>query len=272
MNECLVTTLKSVVNDDNLHKLGDIIAEKRSDIENTSDYCYMKFASPDDLSVEIINDGQFCEFDSGTPNPSAGKTVVLPAEITQQIWVTMGTRFRIMPRYNMTEWSCNRTNINFDDFSYMSNLKNIYATFVNEVTGSLATIANLPVLESFIMSGDTGKRVQIYDTIEVFAKQKTLRMFGCMRTYVQGDLTIAFGSNTNIERLEIADTNITGSIESFVTAQIAAGRSNGSITIPYIKNCKLTFEGTPVSTNENVHASSNTISWTSDGTITWSTI
>lgn len=95
--------------------------------------------------------------------------------------------------------------------------------------------------------------------VSSISSMKLAHVFLDGQTTVTGDIT-SFGSMTDLVELRIWNTKITGSVEEFVAAQVAAGRTNGVVKI-WNANGKVTFNGS------NVSEGHHNIQWTSASNI-----
>lgn len=266
MNKCLVTTLKGVVNDNNLRKLGEFRFTKRAGIAATADSCFVSVSSIEDSTVEILNDGQFCQSGSGIPDTAAGKIKTFPAGSTYSFWVTPGSIVSIRSKYTITRLAHAYADFDLSELNYMTELKELICQFSGGLTGDIAELTKLSKLNYLALPQAT----KLTGNISALSSMTNLTYIALNYSRLSGDIA-SLGTLTNLDTLSLGDSVITGNIEDLVSAQISAGRTSGTIALPYIKATKLFYEGQPVATNPNVPANSsnNAISWTSDGTITW---
>lgn len=258
MNECLVTKLKASVEDASLPVIGEMIFTRRSKTN-----AYFGLNVDDEIKVEILNDGYFYK-DSTLTETIASKTKTVAAG-NHAFYVTEGSVIRVTPRYCISRIAFETAELDLSQLTYMTSLKEIVSSGTY-TTGSIEVLA--PYRLTQISLHLTYYR--IYGNLEVFEDLTELATFNVQRSHVIGDIAKCFGKSIKLTFLNIADSDITGSIESFVAAQIAAGRTTGTITFPYATACDVTYNGISLRKNTDITASdSNKLSWTSDGTITW---
>ena len=65
-------------------------------------------------------------------------------------------------------------------------------------------------------------------------------------TQVQGDIAVAFGNCTKMTKLLIRNSNVSGTVEELMQAQISAGRVSGVLDISASKT-SVTCNGLPIS-------------------------
>lgn len=263
MNECLVTKLKSSVNDDNLRLVGEIRVVKNSGMENNGENCYIGIASSETMEATILNEGYFC-LSTGEKDVTVGKT----KDFTSDLWVSAGSVVRIAPRYMVTRINFSRLSMDLSDLSYLENLTNLTIKG-NGIKGNIESLSVSPL--SDVQITDTGDNV--VGSLESIKDLSKLTSISINRTRISGDIAKCFGKSVGLSNMQIAESEMSGSIESFVAKQISNGRTSGTVYLPYAKLCgKVTFEGLLLKDNSNVPAQSanNSFSWTSNGTITWS--
>lgn len=270
MNECLVTKLKASVADNSLRVLGEFRFAKRNDLAGyNADNAFLQIASESEVEITILNDGYFCQSGSLERNPSVGKSVIVPAGTQKAYYLSAGSEVRIVPKYGITQLFINAIVVELSEFAYINKMPNITAIGPG-VRGSVESFANIENVRT-IACGETN--YQIYGNLEKIKNLAGLQSIIITKSHVTGDITKCFGKSIALTQMSIADSDMTGSIEAFVAAQIAAGRPTGTISIPYAKACRgVTFEGVTLNANTNLPSltASNQFSWTSDGTITWS--
>lgn len=269
MNECLVTKLKASVADDSLRVLGELRFAKIKDVEPSAETTFMQIKSDSEVVITILNDGYFCKRDSAERDPTKGRSVIVPAGALSSHWISLGSEVRIVPKYNITVLNTPFTAVDLAEFAYINKIKNIIANGPG-VRGSIESFASIENLKT-ISCSETN--YQIYGNLEKIKNFAGLESIIITKSHVTGDITKCFGKSIALTQMSIADSDMTGSIEAFVAAQIAAGRPTGTIGIPYAKACRgVTFEGVTLNANTNLpsNTASNQFSWTADGTITWS--
>lgn len=270
MSECLVTKLKASVADDSLRVLGELRFAKRANIEQTLESMFTRIypgADAGDIELTILNDGYFCN-SNAERDESMGKTVVCQAGINTNVYISLGSIVRINPKYNLKDWMVNVIDIDIAELSY--------TTLMTQISLSgIGIRGNIEVFKNHIL---TSLRVdecnyQVYGNLEEIKDLSDLTFISVTKTHVTGNISKCFGNSLSLNTLRIADSDMTGSLEDFVSKQIAGGRTNATIKLPYAKVCKgITYKGVTLNMSTDVPslADGNQFSWTSDGTITWS--
>jgi hypothetical protein len=269
MNECLVTKLKASVADDSLRVLGEFRFTKRKDVEPTADNAFMQIKSESETEITILNDGYFCKNSSTEQDTTKGKSVTVPANTDRSFFISAGSEVSIAPKYGITLLNINSMEVDLSEFAYVNKISTVIA-LGSGIRGSVENFANIEHLKG-ISCGETNYKV--YGNLEKIKNLAELKNISVTKSHVTGDITKCFGKSVELTTMSIADTDMTGSIDTLVAAQIAAGRSTGTIKIPFAKSCKgITFDGIALNANDNLPSlsASNQFSWTADGTITWS--
>lgn len=229
MNQCLVTKLKASVNNDSLPILGGFIVK----VTNLSDRLRMLFAG---CTMDV--DGSATIYDNATDN-----VIPVPFASIADIKVSAGTyKLVVKDKYNLTQIAFRGTNDN--------DLRPCVSFNIEELE---------PCTELTVLSLS---RTKCYGDIKYISGLTSMSFVDVNYTDVTGDIA-SLGKMTNLTNWSIANSKLIGSIENFVKAQRANGRTVFSTGIPsHIYNTNITFNGVKVSSNP-----ADKLTWT-ENTIT----
>lgn len=270
MKECLVTKLKESVEDDSLLKLGEFIITKKSDITPnlTTTRVRTRSAIPGmDLYVEVKSGNGFYTDNTLSATTKEPKTLVPGAP---EYYVSPGTIIGVRPKSYVAYFEADYCIIDLSQLKYLTNLRVldfVYCDLIGSLK-DLATGIGSAFTEIYIERANAALNINDLRDVKSLTK--------CKFTYndnIVGTVAEAFGSNTNIESFDFAFTKVSGSLENFVAAQIAAGRTSATVAFPWAAAAaNVTYKGIPLSSNPDlpVAGNNNAFSWTSNGTITWS--
>lgn len=286
---CLVKKLKGTVNNPNLEKFGHIILECVSGSNNfVNIVCAPGYES---LKVTVIEgsidhvtsgvsmiDSTHCVIPSdigsgsGFFTPNANQAIVIDVEgfygMKNMLPYLHGDKNVNRLRYTQATVIDVRnpaSAFNVESFSSFSACESIELRDTgNKLNGNLSFIKDFPLTNFLYMFAPSTIQVQLnasdFSNITTLV---TLILEDNKISTISGDIATLFGSLTSLTTLRIAGTNISGTVEGFVAAQIAAGRTTCTgITIG--RNLAgVTYNGSVIS-----GSSSKTLSWTSASDIT----
>lgn len=286
---CLVKKLKGTVNNPNLEKLGHVTLECVSGSNNfvpivcASGYESLKVTviegSIDHVTSGVsMKDSTHCVVPSGASTgtgfftPNANQAIVIDVEgycgMRDSFPYLHGDKNLNKLRYTQaTRIDVRNPASEFDveSFSSFSACKSIELRDTeNKLKGNLSFIKDFSLTNFLYMSAPSTIQVQLnasdFSNITTLV---TLILEDNKISTISGDIATLFGSLTRLTTLRIAGTNISGTVEGFVAAQIAAGRTTCTgITIG--RNLAgVTYNGSVIS-----GSSSKTLSWTSANDIT----
>lgn len=266
MKNCLITKLKTSIDDNNIPYLGELRLKMKPVASPTVDSAYVSIGSTKEGTIRILNDGVFYKINTTTVDETAGKEKKL-LDGTTEVYVSPESVISILPRYGITSIFANGATLDISHLDYIENLKSISVSG-SELTGSIDVFKGYKNLQTVHLR----QSKNIVGNIESLKDSTNLKKVHFANTNVEGSLVSAFGNKTQLAVLELSETKVTGSIEGLVSAQIAAGRTSGSIQMPWAKATNtITFEGNLLSQNANISSSATTtFSWDSSGAITWS--
>lgn len=254
--KCLVTKLKAVVNDDSLRKLGELKIGRSGGIENTNSALMYLYMTQEGRAVLA----------KGNWSDNYGASVK-PIQADKQVRLdrTDGSVVEIFDRYYIKELYVENAKVDLSDFTYMKELiKLTLNSNTKNVTGNIGIFTDMSKLEyiqirSYGVEGD----------ISVFGSIENIKYISLADTNVVGDIA-TIGQLTKLTTLALAETKVSGIIESFVAAQVSAGRTSGEITMPYVMAARnITYNGVSLSQLSLTPSSNNKLSWNGND-ITWS--
>lgn len=249
MGNCLVTKLKGIVNNPNLPKLGELVVQARGLTSATGQNinCYngvadaMKYKLDDGYSFNTIvwNGSAYAEGASsglnevevtGVNNTLFSAGYCIPSGYTGKV--------RISPKYQIIKFDLSQNDssveLNIEDLKYCP-LTSFTAASKAVVNGDIGvfkdstTLTTLMVSSSYSLGGDI-KDIPV-----------SITDFQAVTTSVEGSIN-NLGNHVNLVRLWINNSNITGTIEQFVAAQVAAGRTSGTVAVD-IHASQVTYQG-----------------------------
>ena len=244
MKKCLVTKLKSVVDNDELLRMGELrisVSRVGSPSENTQGF---GFAFSKDTQLEIIGEGYFTD---STLTQNKGKVITVPAytKITDitDVYVSNGDfEVAILDKYALTSlifFTTGHTNssivtnrtIDIDSLKYsrnlfIVNLKNANAfgdiavfknkTFLNyvrinsdKVYGDIACLSNLTDLSQVNLSS-----CKISGDIKALNSSKNIQVVNFYKTGVYGDINM-FTDKSRLVSCNLTTTKTVGDISAF---------------------------------------------------------
>lgn len=265
MNNCLITQLRTSVNDDTLEYLGSIVIGKKY-YTLTKDNAYSLITPIDGytLTAQIITGG----FLDNNLALITDKEKLLNGD---SIYIASNSKVKIYQKYYIKQISSSFSIINLNHLYNLPNLEVIYTDNSNfyGTIDMLKHNTNISVIyfanTSYTLSGN----------IESLSELLKLEQIVLHKSNCTGDITKAFGKCTKLNTLDIADTDCYGSLNEFVNTQIQYGRTTGTIAINYpTVISKIKQDNIPLSQHPSVIQLSSSfayITWTEDGTITWHT-
>ena len=264
---CLVTKLKSTVDNSNLEILGavDLVVLPQS----SNGFVSMQTATDTTADVEVF-DNTIESVTSGNVKKDDTHCQVGSASMGGfKLYAKKATRVRVFNKYVLKKLGAGTNSVN-DVIGGYSRLKNcnindIYITLSEDLDVSAFTGLNLDSLTSFMLAGeDTSYTVQLTGDIKPFIDGAVnMTSFGLtnlnttgMKKYNIADL---FGNKTKITTLRItSNAFLTGTVEAFVAAQRAAGRTTNTEGIAISSNL-----GTYVTFNGSyIPSGTGNVSWT----------
>lgn len=253
--DCLVTKLKGTVNDDSLNRLGCIKLKGHSLSNERITNTFFKMIY-DTESTFYKNKGTLIATTSTDVNSPIVTGTIFAGHFGQ------GDFNVDFEKYNLIEIELHQLNddidefINWDDFSYCKKLKKIYITHIKL---DLSELNKYSKLTSINFGDSTSRWEGITGNISSLKNNTLLTEINLNRCInVVGELS-QLGTLTQLSNLFISTTSITGTVEDFVEAQRNAGRTEGSIEVPYIGSCVgVSFNGRSI---EN--KSDSVLTWTS---------
>ena len=234
-NDCLVTKLKSVVDNDSLKTFG---AFKISLDGAASTKLKVQSAKAQNVKVlegfVTISGQNVSEF-------------TVPANTLYTIYSDVSRKVVLLfsDKYSITSIVSPFAGLGFDleDLKYSDNLHIVDCGADSvDVIGNVSSVENLNLIEKFNLKRSS----KVTGNISAFSGLTTLTELtlpGCNR--LEGDIE-SLGNLTSLISLRLGETVLGGTLESLVKAQVGNGRTSGSISMGYLKTTNMTFNGVSV--------------------------
>lgn len=267
-NDCLVKRLKGVVDNDNLPEYGTLAFDVPAN--SISDFVNFNVGGFPGQVLSWNGGVTMEEWGGGFITSPYEIPINAPANLGFKLHSgnTDGT-VRIKSKYAMVEGTSSSGLFalplkygenNIKSISYWFKGKNLVfgldRQHVNDITGNVEELAeNCPTIQSVELESCPNLNVNInridFSGARSFSCHRSGIVSGSLASFkntgvgniafqsselghITGDIVDAFGSNIALTELCIyKEPNITGSIENFVAAQRAAGRTTGTITIGF---------------------------------------
>jgi hypothetical protein len=260
MGNCLVTKLKGVVDNDNLPILGKLAFNAKRGTGNNV-YGLNRIGFNEDATIEVLH---------GSIGGQRSITIfanTFPYLIELGEFVTdEGYDYLtiVVPKYNIKYLTFLQSldvnfgvNVNMNDFEY-SILSGLYIIYNGDRQNKIKVIMNKSVSEKLTELEMASSEIQgePFDVTD-------LGLNGRLSRLGLGGVTNLIGSMNNLGFSPISylggpnTKNVSFNIEQFVANNRTAGRTTGSLSLPYIGACNCTFNGAAVDNQE-----SNSLSWT----------
>ena len=228
-NDCLVTKLKGVVQNDNLDKLNII---------TFTVYAGCNFRITPTANITINSTvGMKCYYGTSNDGQTVTSTTV-QHEAEASIDLSAGSEVSIESKYSIYNFAARwdpALNINISKLAY-SALHYLYAPG-SGVTGELSAFKTTPNLtEAFLGS------TNISGNLQNLSNCVGLEKIEIDQTNIGGSIT-DLGNLINLISINLYRTAVTGSIEELAAAQVSAGRTSGTLDVTY--GAPITYNGEP---------------------------
>lgn len=282
MNNCLVTKLKGVVDNDNLNYLGWITINKL-----TGGVSQLIFKSQTlSVTCKIVGEGYFTN-STGTENYGKELTIT-HSDIGVAYFYVSGDVRKLLVKNDESlvnisirdNYNPQSLKMNVEDLAYITSLKN----FELSKTPSYGDISKLKGSYLRIAIWETDIHGNLYDVLQrslniltqlqlntnvtIEGSLSPIQLLSqdtileSINTYTSNQISGNFEllGNTNINSFQIGavSKDITGSIEQFVANKRSSGRTEGSLSFIGTNYTAVTYNNSPI-TNNNV-----TVTWTAD--------
>lgn len=243
MENCLLTTLKAAVQNENLSKLGVLRVHiiKKDTIGSNDDRLIISPVSGSSITIKIVgNTGGFSTTSTGprttTEITISSETSLWFANETYDVEVSNKYAIKMFYAAGLAYGSIISCNIN--ELVYSGHLYNL--SFNDDhFTGDIKSIKNMS--ELYIYEDSTGS--EVYGSLAEMMDGNTLGEISMLKmqynNHVSGVLS-EVGGLVSLATLYPSKL-ITGSIEDFADAQLAAGRTSGSVVVK--GNNLITYNG-----------------------------
>lgn len=229
-NNCLQTTLKSVVQNDNLIKIGEMFLTVKSIDSPTATQSGVRFITGAG-AVTLTAPGLYLatSFEGLTSEPKS--TITIPANTMQSIYfangnykVILSNKYALVTLESLSADYAGIVSWGINEVIY-NNTKNFDMT-CNK--GCYGDISNINANSSFGFRQFRANNSPITGDIAGFSNSTnctSIELTNCEE--IKGNIK-SLGSLININSLLLRFTGVTGTIEEFVAAQVAAGRTSCS--------------------------------------------
>lgn len=229
MGDCLITKLKSNIQDVNVPKLGDIIIKLPIVVDTYAKIRGSGEGTSTQITATIIQGGLFVD-----TNTEEIKTKGFGADVS--IMTNIPSTISISKKYNLYRFQVEKAELNLDDFAESSKLEflecpscTLSGSFKN-LPKSIAVLTILKSSPSADFNVSDLSHISRLETVNLSNSNaygnieslsiltgylNSLNLSNCSNT--EGDINIAFPSSVPIKKLTISNCkNITGSISQFL--------------------------------------------------------
>lgn len=237
MGNCLVTRLKGIVENDNLEVFGTLVLEFEPSASSITGMAMYYKANPDGS-----RDGVIAELKGGATFADGSTTSIFPTNNFAPAINSNGKKFKLVvyDKYRLESLIIPQGLIGANDIQKVNYLNSITSLKINggtQFTGDMEGVV-LPNCEHYLAG---------------------------YSTKITGNVGKIFGKWTALAEIENHDASgVTGSVEDFVAAQIAAGRDNATIKTAHPDNTTYQMFGRNIKFN-NGTAGGGTLVWSAQG-------
>lgn len=238
-NDCLVTKLKGVIDNDSLAKLGSIKINATYKENATDNDLALLLRATEPIKVIAKGNGCVATSIAGLANEDKELTIPVGASYATVYFKNATYPIEITGKYNIVfidqMSSSNIFTIDLEEVKYASSLSAFTSC---KAVGDINVFENNQVIKDLDISDS-----EAIGNISALASCQNLETLRAARTAIDGDIS-SLSKLTSLIALEIGNSNIEGSIESFVEGQYDNGRITANyITMPHILT-QLKFGGT----------------------------
>lgn len=248
-NNCLLTSLQGEVQNNSIPELGCIYFNvTHQDVGGEfAQGLRLEAVTYSSWDIEVIGDGAIA--DSLAELETNPKQVIHKDSGSKMIFVKNSNfRLKLTNKYNMTRIHNNNASypnivscveIEQQSVSYLKSLR----IFV-KANGEDFCINGLNQSTSLTQAWIFNSK-KIYGDVSTFKACTALTQIRIYNTSIDGNIE-SLGALTSLTELTVNDTYCSGSLENFAQAQLASGRTSGSITVK-AKNSHVTYQNQDVS-------------------------
>lgn len=284
MEDCLVCTLKGVIENDTLLAFDEFeIVRKKRESTFDSDAASLLLRNAEDFTVRVTGNGYFATTFAGLDDPGSRLTTIdLQADTDVRLYFSNDDYSIIVNnKYDIVKITAAQNsgfNIDISELSYSTSLTTLslpVTTGRDGISGDISDLKNTSI-DTFRTATDnpygyvkanrlvSGNLSELPNSIKTLAINKCAKVKGALtdlptnmtylcisNTDVSGTST-ELGRFTTVNRFAIGGTKITGSIEDFVSSLISNGRNSANNMFIYGMFANFTFGGTFLSSNVNM--------------------
>lgn len=243
MKKCLVTKLNGVVSNNEILKIGEL----RIKIDSTDTptiYNHFKATGNEVIVNKLVDEGLNAEFPNnfGTEGGYDGN-------------LSGKGRLSIMNKYNITSLELNT--LAFPEFDILEETK-----FMKALTGLQSFKQHLNIEKFPYSSVLTSLNVHNIDgKLSALAnKIPNVSTLYVDQSSIEGNIS-ELGALIKLTKIDVSNTNVTGSLESFVIAQRSSGRSICNGIIFQNPQTNLTFNGVAIDANGSLSWTASTMTY-----------
>lgn len=254
----LISQLPASVTDNYMTKIGELKIFAKTIGTGVAVFIVEKTNASDTADLRIVGNGQFTNSSGSEDN---GKTMSLPTnaiqnyiyvKATDPFYLYLGNKY-IYTRFTISTNTPNTWKFDLGDidFTYCNSLKTIEAYRVNETNVDLSELKNINIENlrtsapigafygdiQYICKPDYTKNIDIrsnpdkpvYGNIGAVSGCNKINTFVTTNTELEGNVS-AFGTAVSAVNITIANSNVSGTLESVFDSMYTNGRHSGSVT------------------------------------------
>lgn len=260
MENCVVTKLIGVVDNDNLSKVG--VLQYEVYVDNGKAFKIQCTNAGE--SVITLKNATVASAVRGTVIDSThvsigavGQSGITYITINENITSVI---VEVSNKYNITylgEPGIKAIKNGLAEIDYLSELSELQLKNYGS-DSNLSAFANAKYTNSLTRLMIDNSKEKMSGDISYLSIFENLQYFRCTINAAISGSILSFGALTDLAQLNIDGTSISGTVEEFVAAQRTAGRTTGSILLGYTM-ALVTYNGLPITGSSN-----KTLSWTAD--------
>lgn len=248
MKNCLKSTLKGVVNNSSLVKLGELIIENVYNTQTGS--INASFVAKTQTTCVIKLLAETATFTNAPAQGLREQTITSAGERTITVSGVSGILFS--DKYNLTKLVDNSGSltVNIEDLEYMTSLQNLTLLGIPNWGKSYGDIKYLNRLENLKKlhlqsTGITGDIENLPNANLCTELSLSNEIYAERHSNVFGSISAVGAKMPNLTFLSVRETQVEGALEDLLDAMVSAGRTSGQMTI-YAQNSQVTYNNAPI--------------------------